>query len=213
VRATDRSGPGALVDVVAEVDDQIQVLGRHVLVRGEVALGVVLATREREAQRAEPGPGARRGTGAPYRADLVGDPEPVPVHAVRPQAVHLGVYRMRPRRRGTFDAAADDPAEVFVLGHLPPHVGRAAGHAPEPVDGERVGRQAGPEHDTVRRRIPGRHAQCEHVAGQHDPVVRRRGRLGGENRRTHGDSAQGEEVAAGDLRHGVALSGRGIAGK
>ncbi|GAB3932839.1 hypothetical protein GCM10027614_02740 [Micromonospora vulcania] len=112
--------------------------------------------------------------------------------------MHLGVHRVRPLGRGTLHAATHDPVELLVLGHLPLHVDGTVGHTREPVDGERVRCQAGPEHDAVRRRIAGRDTELERVARQGDVVVRaagaRRGGLGREDRRTRGDPAKCEEV-------------------
>jgi hypothetical protein len=42
--------PVALVDVVAEVHDQVEIVLHHRLIGGEVALAVMLAGREREPQ-------------------------------------------------------------------------------------------------------------------------------------------------------------------
>ena len=98
--------PAVLVDVVAQVDDQVEVVLRHLLVGGEQALLVVLAGGEGEPQllRARRS-GAGSGAGAADRAGRVAGPEPVPVPAVRPQPVDLDVDRVAQLRRGDGGAA------------------------------------------------------------------------------------------------------------
>src|SRR4030095_8506241 len=53
--------PGRLVDVVAEVEDQVEIVREHVVIRGVVALLVLLAGGDRETKAV----GARGPRGAP----------------------------------------------------------------------------------------------------------------------------------------------------
>jgi hypothetical protein len=76
---------GTLVDVVAEMHDEVEVLCRDVAPRRVVAVGVVLTRGEGELQRVH-GAGDRRGSRATGRALREPDLEPVPVPRARPQA-------------------------------------------------------------------------------------------------------------------------------
>ena len=93
--------PGVLVDVVAEVHHEIQVLTGHVFVRGEVTLLVVLARRDRESQAIDRRLRPRKRACAADGAQRVTGTEPIPVPAVGLEAGHFHVDRVRPFRRRT----------------------------------------------------------------------------------------------------------------
>ena len=106
--------PWSLVDVVPQVEDEIEILGCHVAIRGEEAGFVMLARRERESQSRDivfcPGESARPSNAAGRAAGL----EAIPVLAVRLQSLHFDVHGVRPlgRRRGV--AALHDAAHLVV---------------------------------------------------------------------------------------------------
>jgi hypothetical protein len=68
--------PGALVDVVAEVDDEVEIVLHHRLIGGEVALAVVLGG-EGEAQAILGRAHRRGGAGPTDRASLTASDEPI----------------------------------------------------------------------------------------------------------------------------------------
>jgi hypothetical protein len=111
--------PRGLVDVVAEEDDQVEVLGQHPVIGPVVTLLVLLAGGEREAQPLDGGAGGRGGPGAPDGTGLAAGPEPVPVPASRLQALDFHVNRVGPPGRGRHRALLDDLAHALVAGHLP----------------------------------------------------------------------------------------------
>ena len=140
----------ALVDIVPEEDDGVQILFRERGVRRVVALGVVLARREREAERRGRRGGRGRGAGTADRALGPAGAEPVPVHPIRFEAGRVHVDRVREigyRRDG---AAADDVLERLVAGDAPLDVDRRGAHA---ATLERIHRQARPQDDGVGQRI------------------------------------------------------------
>ena len=172
--AARRSDP-VLVDVVAEVDDHVEVFLGHPVVRGVVAGRPVLARREREREGIEgehrprvsswSGPrgsrGRRLGTGRSTRS-TAGAPAPrrgrsAPAHGGRPRSP-------TPRR------------STSIRRGPPPNPPRPDRRHPAGVL-ERVGSQAGPEHDAVGSRVSGGHAQRERVRT-------------GRSRRPHGPGRQ-----------------------
>jgi hypothetical protein len=72
-----------LVEVVAEVEDHVDVLAREMPVRGEVPLVVRLAGHGGEGERGGGAVGGGSGAGAARRADPGARPEAVVVHATR----------------------------------------------------------------------------------------------------------------------------------
>ena len=85
---------GALVDVIAEKDDGVQVLAGKVRVRRVVPLCVVLARREREAERLRRRAGRGRRPRPADRTLRSGRAEAIPVRPVRLEAGHLDVHRV-----------------------------------------------------------------------------------------------------------------------
>ena len=108
-----------LIDVVAYVDHEIQILVGQVAKGGVVAVLVVLAGRQAELQ-----PGGMRvgGWGRPGSTDganLTTGKKPVPVHAVRFEPLNFrmdGVGELRVRGALTF---AYDPAKPLIRRNFP----------------------------------------------------------------------------------------------
>lgn len=170
------AGPGAaLVDVVAEMQDQIRVLLGHPAVRREEPGLVVGAGREEHRQRRA---GAHRGGGprAPGLGDVPLRAEPVPVLPARLEPADLDVHAVRRRLDRGHRAACRELPEVAVAGHLPLHGDRRARHAAEAVRVERAGCETRPQHHTARRGFARGDAQRERVRGR---VRGPRGELGG----------------------------------
>ena len=156
--------PGGFVDVVADVDDQVEVVLDHVAIRDEVALLELLAGGEGEAEAVAVGARGRRGPRAADPAHLAARAEAVPVPACGLEMLDLDVHRVRPRGRRGGDAALDHLAHAIVGRHLPLDRDRLGRHAAR-RRGRRRG-QAGPEDHAVRRRIAGGHAERERRPGE-----------------------------------------------
>jgi hypothetical protein len=150
-----------LVDVVAEVDDEVEILARHVPVGRVVAVLVLLAGGEREVQRVRRT--GRSGLRPAHRADLAAGTEAVEVLGAGPQAIELDVDAVAPLGSGLVLAAAHDAPEAVVERDLPVHVHIAVRHA---AAAQRGGREPGPQHRAVRRRIAGGHAERERIADE-----------------------------------------------
>jgi hypothetical protein len=160
--AAGRRVDAVLVRVVAEEDDQVEVLLGHVGVGVVEALLALLArgVRERHPVEAVVGRGGRARPGE--RRGPVAGREPVPVLAAGLQAAHVDVHGVRQVGRRDGAAAPDHPAHALVAGHLPAEL-EVAGPAQPAVRGQRLGRQAGPEHDAVGQRVAGCDPERERV--------------------------------------------------
>jgi hypothetical protein len=156
--------PGGFVDVVAHVDDQIEVVLEHVSIRDEIALLELLAGGEGEAEAVAVGAGGRRGPRTTDPAHLAASAEPVPVPARGLELIDFDADRVRPRGGRGRDAPLDHLAHAIVGGHLP-------------LDGDRVGwhaaagrgrrwSQARPEHHAVWEGIAGGDTERERRPGE-----------------------------------------------
>ena len=163
VASPDGSLVRTFVEVVAEEGHQVEVLLGHVGIGREEAGRVVLAAGDGEGEPVQRSTGPGRGLRPAHRADLRARTEAVEVRGARPQTRHLDVHRVRLGRLGQLGPAGHHPAELLVLGHLPLHRHRPVRHAAEPVLGQRLGRQPGPEHHPVGQRITGRHPEGERL--------------------------------------------------
>ena len=98
---------------------------------------------------------------------------------------HLDVNGVAQLGAGDHRPFPRDRAEARVLGDLPQHLHGLGGHAV--ADLQRLGREPGPDHEAVRRRLAGRHTELERVGGEdrigHRPP-RQRQREGGNRPRT-----------------------------
>ena len=183
-----------LVDEVAEVDDEVEVLFGHVGVGGEQALFPVLAAREREPQPLGPLIRGRERAGAADRAGRGAGAESIPVPAIRLQAVALDVHRMAEFGGGLHRAVPDDGAHRVVAGDFPTDVDRCFAHAT--VRARWLRAQPRPQHDAVVARLPGGRAELERVGAE---VVRARAVAWSELRhqwQAQEASAGAEELAA-----------------
>src|SRR4030095_8561325 len=108
-----------LVDVVAQVDDEIQVLGGQVAKAGIVAALPVLAGDGGEGEAVGARARRRGGAGPAGRGDVAGRLEAGPVPAGWRQAPHLDVNSVRQRRVRDGPAVTHDGGEAVVGGDLP----------------------------------------------------------------------------------------------
>jgi competence protein ComEC len=151
-----------LVDVVAEMDDDVDILLRHVPVGREVPVLPVLAGREREPDAVDVGGRGGRGAGPPDGALPRAGAEAVPVRPRRAQPVDLDVDGVGAQRRRVDGVAGADLREALVFGQLVDDADRFGRH---PAAGrERIGRQPRPDHDAVVGGIAGGDAQGERRA-------------------------------------------------
>ena len=196
----------ALVDVVAEVHDEIDVVLPHQIVeRREVAVGVVLARDEGELQLLGHGAIARRRAEAADRALVPLGLEAVPVLALRFQAALISAWTVW---------ASSGPAPVYRGGRCPGSwvvrdlEADAVGRVAEPAAVERVGRQARPQHDAVGRRLARGDAELEGVVGEPRPGARARNRAAVEDDGRGASRAQQGPPA--DAGVPVAVHGRSV---
>lgn len=170
VVVTDVAALGAvLVDVVAEVDDEVEVLAGYPAQRGVVALRVVLAVGGGEPGGADMA--GRCGTGPAEAAGPAERGEGVPVRTARTQAPDRYVHAVREGRRRGDGATRDDTAQGAVLGDDPADVDDLVERLLARF-GEGLGREPRPEHDAGGLRVTGPDAERERRL-----VVRRSERL------------------------------------
>jgi hypothetical protein len=155
--------PAALVDVVAQADDQIELLGGHVPLDHVPAARVALAGREADADGVHLRVVARQRAGAADLAGEVPDPEAVPVGRGRVEAVDVDVHAVAvlPRRGG--QAGLEQLAEALVRGQLPDHVHVIGGRG---GDVGRLDHEPRPQDDAVVQRVARRDAQAERRRGE-----------------------------------------------
>lgn len=161
VRAERSAAARPLVDVVAELLHQVEVLRGHPRVRRVEPVGVALAGGERERHRVEPGAGLRGSLRTADRAHLRAGLEAVGVLRPGAEYFYLGVHAVAELGSGDLGPAGGDPAEALVLGDLPLHRHGAVGHAAATVLGTGGRREPGPQHDATRERVTGGDAQGE----------------------------------------------------
>ena len=161
---------GPFVDVVAEMKDDVEILGGHVAVRGEEAGLVVLAGGEREPQAVDVRARSRQRPRAADRARRVAGVEAIPVPAVGLEALDFDVHRVRPLRpRRSRGRCRTTLPHRLVVGDFPADVDRLRRHA---AAVQRIGREPRPEHDAVRRRIAGRDTERERRRSERDVAPR-----------------------------------------
>ena len=107
-----------LVDVVAEVRDEIEILARKMRVRCVESLLVVLTGHEREVKRSRR-VRVRRGAESPDLARRVAGGEAVVVPAIRRESVEVDVHAVAELRRGDRGALFGELREFVVRGELP----------------------------------------------------------------------------------------------
>ena len=152
---------GALVDVIAQMDHEVEVTGEHVPERGEVAVLVVLARNKREVEPVEILARCNRGPRPTSRTDFRSGPKLIPVPPSRLEPIDLDVNRMRQRGICRRRAALDDLEHVGVGRNTP--VDFVVFIRRQSTAVERLGRQPCPEHNAVGPGVPRRHSQTEGV--------------------------------------------------
>lgn len=172
VVVTDVAALGTvLVYVVAEMDDEVQILTGDPGQRGVVTLRVVLAVGGGEPGAAHPAGG--RGTGPAQAAGSAERGEGVPVRTARTQTAYRDMHAVREGRGRGDGAACDDPAQGTVLGDDPADVDDLGERLLARL-GEGLGREPRPQHDAGGLRVAGPDAERERRL-----VVRRTERLRG----------------------------------
>jgi hypothetical protein len=109
----------ALVDVVAEVEDDVEILFGQARVRRPETVLEVLAADHTHAQAERVGEAGRRRTRPADRAELAAGAEPVEVVAAGCQTPHVDVDRVGQIRPGERDPGPDHPVEPLVERDLP----------------------------------------------------------------------------------------------
>ena len=172
VLANGVSRAGALVDVVADEQHEVQFGRRHVALRCKESLLVMLARGQRDAQAPDIGIGRRRGPGATDTAGRIARLKAIPVVAPGLQPLYRHVDAESARRPGHDFALAHRlthcrVAEYFVA-HRVTSVAVIAVVGAEIETGRQPGIgfecQPGPQHDAVGSGLAACNAQCERVA-------------------------------------------------
>ncbi len=150
-----------LVDIVADVHDQVGGVGDDVPIGGEEPLLVVLAADQCELQPIERGAVLRRRLGTADGTADVSRCEAIPVFPAGLQPLGFYVNRVRPLRGCVLDSSPDYGAHAIVARQLPfdrHHLGRHTsargarlGREPRPKDNRRGARIA--RCNTERERI------------------------------------------------------------
>ena len=137
------TGAGVFVDVVAQENDGVGLLGAQVAPGGVVAVFPALAGRKGKPKALHLCAGRCQGAGAACGAGGVAQGEAVEVPAVAGQAGQLHMYAVAQLGQGGGLAAAHRAAEMFVVGQFPAQGHGAMGR------GQSGGCEAGPEHHAV----------------------------------------------------------------
>lgn len=119
----------AFVDVVAHVDEEVQVLREHVPVRGVVARREVLAARESKAHLRHALPGSRERTCAADAAARTHRLKLVPVPGVRLEIGNRDMRCVTALGQGERDGRVDRLDEAAIPRDPPLHRYGAMGHA------------------------------------------------------------------------------------
>jgi hypothetical protein len=154
--------PGQLVDVVAEVQEEVGRIGDNLPVSGVVAVLVLLARARVDAQARERRTWRRCRGRATGGTRGLATAEPVPVRPAGLESRGLDVDRVGELRRGKGLAAGRHLPEPVVPGHLPLHGNDGIG-LDAPTGRQRHRRESRPQHETVGPRITRRHAEGEGI--------------------------------------------------
>jgi hypothetical protein len=180
------------VDVVAEMEDEIEVCVGHRPVGGVEPLLPVLARSDGKGEELRARAGRWRRSCPPDRAGGLAGMEAVEVPPRWLKPCHLDMDTVSPIRGGGDGAAADPLRERLVGGDLPRHLDRFRRHPP--ISLERLLRQTRPEDHAIRRRLATSDAERERIGGErrigkHAPLGPRRPDRGS------GKRGRGEEAA------------------
>ena len=145
--APHRIGGAALVDVVAEVQDEVDAARDHRAPGVVVALLVALAARDAYPQAVEPRTGLGRGPSAAHRARGIARHEAVEILAAGPQARDLEVHAVGVLRGCGHDAALHAMREARIERDLPTQ--RQVVRARTAVRREGLWREPRPEHHAI----------------------------------------------------------------
>jgi hypothetical protein len=143
-----------LVDVVAEVHDEVKVLLTHPPVRRVVAVLVHLAGGEREGERLDACPRHRSGLGPSCGTQLRPRPETVEVLAGGLEAPNLDVERVGKFGPGEPFRASHHLPEALIFGDLPVHRHLQRRHPAVAVLRQRIGSQPRPQDHPAGQGIP-----------------------------------------------------------
>lgn len=157
----------ALVDVVAEVENQVQVLLSHPGQRGVVAVRPGLAGGEREIESAAVASDRWCRSSAADDRDVTAVAEPVEQLSVTRQTGDVDVDRMGQLRKSPYRSATHNAPKPGIVGDLPRY--RQASIRHSAVSGRDIGVQPGPQHHRVLGGVPAGHAECERVSAASRP--------------------------------------------
>ncbi len=171
------------VDIVAIMEDEIEVLAREVSVRAVIAVLEILASHDAELEALDGRLRERQRARAAAEAALSACGEAVPIGALRLQPADLDMHAVRGLGSGDHLALRDDRGETVIARHLP--VDRHRRHRHPAMRFERIGGEPGPDDETVGRGIARGDPQREGEGAKHALRPEDAGR--GESERRGGD--------------------------
>ncbi len=139
------------INIVADVHDEVEIVGHHVTIRGVVPLLVVLATDDAEFQVVERSTVGRSGAGASDGTTHATGLEPVPVVSSRIESRRLYVDGVRPLGSGVVRAMLYDRVHTLVGGDRPIDRDDLRWHASARLERRRC--ETCPQHHAVRSRV------------------------------------------------------------
>ncbi len=189
VEGVEHRARAIFVDIVAIVEDEVELLLCDMAVGGVVARLEMLAADRGEAHLVDFRAHRRQRAGEAGQALLAGAFEAIPVKPAWLEPRHLDMHRMGEFGVGRFLPLSGDGLESVILRHLP--VDRDGGERHAALRLERTGCEPRPDHEAVGQRVTGRHAERERI-------VREAQRLRADRRGQ--DEGSGQEAA----QHGAA---------
>ena len=189
-----------LVDIVAVVVHEIEPLFGDVAVGGKEPVLVALAAHLPNTDLPDRRASRRQRAGASDLAALSADRELVEVVARRFEPVDLDMHGMAKFGMRDRSALADHLLHAVACRHRPFDLDRPHGHAAAAV--ERLGRDLGPQHKTVRRRVAAGDAERKGIGREcrrRPKSAREEAAGGGEQRRGREPAQQGAAAHGGEL--------------
>src|SRR5262245_37723439 len=144
------------------MDDKVGMIGEHLLISRVVAVLVLLAGREVDAQALETRIVFGSGPSAAHRTSRLARGEAVPVLTRGLEIFEFDMHAVCPVRIGIRRACAYDASELIIARDLPGHWHCHRRHPA--VWCERFRRKTGPEHEAIGPWITRRHPESERIA-------------------------------------------------
>ena len=165
IRQSARAHCAVFVDVIAVVIHKIESLGGDALVRGEKTRFVTLAAGNGKTQLRQRRAHARQGARAADDTAFCAHGELIKIVTCRFEARYFHMHRVPQFGMRNGLALLHSLLHALVARHHPCDLDLFFRHAAAAL--QRLGRKLGPQHETVGRRITGRHAKRKRVRRKH----------------------------------------------